>query len=436
MCLVCKPAKPLGPCHRSLRNIARKIVRDVISKRNILSADQGTVIVIECQRIILSIVIEIEACIGILITILGEISAPSICEILPAICSSSPMLCCIPSFGVSGNLIPVIGIAQEVIAHIDSFDTTIGFTIIGCCSIAFCVILKPIFKVLIVTSSIIVVIYIDGICWACIRAHTQRRHDSQALEFTVVLIIITPTSIIAIELVCPFLRDISAVFSSDRCSVTICPRHQCIHISAISYSYNRSPVCLDGLSSGIFEREVRSIQLTWTGSCSTSGLSGHGYRTISISSLCNCSKIGESIIVRVLNHVNNLILTLSRIPLRIENSILFKRYRCSCRHGAIFILIPSVKGIACTGRSCRQSNLCSVRSSLSFDIVSAVHIIGKREIFAGVVYLQFLILISGQNNILITVIKIRIRIIVDFRSYSRSLYTNFINGLNQIIAFT
>ena len=89
------------------------------------------------------------------------------------------------------------------------------------------------------------------------------------------------------------------------------------------------------------------------------------------------------------------------------------------------IFIPSIKGITCTGCSCRQINYCTIRSIYSFNIVTALNIIRKSKFLACIVNAQYLIRIVSNQDILITSFIISIWISVDFRSYFRILYTLF-----------
>ena len=126
MFLIGKPTKPGCSFHRSFRYITRQIAGNVISKCYVLSADQGTVIVIESQRILFSIVVEVEtspSC--IVMTIWPSSSIIFIKPPIPSICKTTigSILCftgcrSISSLRITSDLIPVINITQVIILHV------------------------------------------------------------------------------------------------------------------------------------------------------------------------------------------------------------------------------------------------------------------------------------------------------------------------------
>ena len=127
MCLICIPSKPSCSFHRSIRDIAGKITIDIITKCDILGADQTSIIVIEGQRIIFCIVIKVETSIYRSISIFWppscmiftKLCAPLIGEIAIGTISRPTSRCSIPSLRITFDLIPVIYIAKIVITHVD-----------------------------------------------------------------------------------------------------------------------------------------------------------------------------------------------------------------------------------------------------------------------------------------------------------------------------
>ena len=199
--LIRKPAEPCRAFHGRIRNIVRQVGGDIVSEGDILRADQRSVIVIERQGIRFCIIVEVEAGISRIIgqerpksgIVFTEVSSPGIRE--RTVCS---VLCLTPGrrvacLGVTCDLIPVVHIAQIVVAHVDRPDTAVCLAVVGRRGVAFRIVLQPVFKVLIIICRIIVTVQIDRIFRAAVRADTQRRHDRQALELAVVLVVVTPT---------------------------------------------------------------------------------------------------------------------------------------------------------------------------------------------------------------------------------------------------
>ena len=173
MFLIGKPTQPSCTFHWCVWFFTCKISGNVIPKRDILRADQRAIIIVECQRIFFRIIIEVETGVCVLITIFAKVSTPGIRKrtigpvLIPAVCRS------ITCFGITFYLIPVIYITQIVIPHVNRLDTTIRLAVVCRRRIAFCVVLQPVLKVLVVTSIITVMIYIYCICRAIVRTYTE-----------------------------------------------------------------------------------------------------------------------------------------------------------------------------------------------------------------------------------------------------------------------
>ena len=197
--LVGVPATPGRAVHRRIGHVVCQIAGDVVSKGDLLRADQRTVIVIERQRIRLRIIVEVETGVSgwimvtpIIIVIGAKRGAPIIVETLVRTILSFTACCRITGFGITGDLIPVVGIAQIVIPHVDLLNAAVGLAIVSRRGVAALIVLKPVFKMLIVIRSIIVPMHINRVRRAAVRANIQRRHDRQTLEFVIIFSGIAP----------------------------------------------------------------------------------------------------------------------------------------------------------------------------------------------------------------------------------------------------
>ena len=448
MLRVGKPSQPGCSFYRRGRNVAGQITVDVVAKRNILCTNQRAVIVVEGQRVFFCIIVEVEAgicCIIMCCTIpprsssmriTAEIFSPSIvkCTVSAVLCFAC--CCIIPGFCIAFDLIPVIHITQVIILHVDRLHAAIGLALVSRRCITFCIVLEPVFQMLMVTCRIIMVIDIDRICRTVVRTNVERRHDRQALELAVILVVITPAAGIAVELIRPCLHDIRTVFSGYRCAVAGSLGYQRIHIAAITNRHDRGAIRFDRFRRGIQERKVRGIQFIRSGAVGAGSYSRHGDFCARCRLLCYRCEIGIIGIVCILYHVNDLVFDLRRRPLRIERGVRFERDRGACRLRASFIRIPTVENIAGTRCRFRQRDLSAVRCSNRIDIVAAADVVGQREVSASIIDLQFLFRIGcfGDRNILITFLKLRIRIAVDIRRDLGVLDADLVNRLNQRIA--
>ena len=61
MLIVCEPSQPGSPLHRSVGDVTSKIIVDIGVKRDLLRADLFPVVVIEGQRILQGIVVEVSS---------------------------------------------------------------------------------------------------------------------------------------------------------------------------------------------------------------------------------------------------------------------------------------------------------------------------------------------------------------------------------------
>ena len=152
------PALPSCALHWSSRHVTRKIRRDIVSKGNILVADQSTIIIVESERIFFSIIIEVEAGVGIIIAIITKTCSPVVCKTTIVSILISAMCRRVSCFRITRNFIPVIHITQVVVPHINRLDATICLALVSRRCITVFVILKPIFEVLVIISGITVTI--------------------------------------------------------------------------------------------------------------------------------------------------------------------------------------------------------------------------------------------------------------------------------------
>ena len=146
-------------------------------------------------------------------------------------------------------------------------------------------------------------------------------------------------------------------------------------------------------------------------------------------------QIGIIIVVCIFNHVNDLIIYLRGSPLCIQSTILFQSEFAARSLSTLSVLIPTTKGIAGTCCRGRKRNLRAIRSSHCIDVLTATYIVGKSEVSSGIVYLQLLIRVSGNGDILITALEICIRVAVNLRSNFRVLNTYLIDSLDELVSF-
>ena len=156
------PALPGRAIHGGGRNVIGQVAGDVIPKGNILRADQSTVIVVEGQRVVFSIIVEVEASIYCRVciirppsrVILAEKRSPVVCEIAISTILRPACRRSIPSLGITGDLIPVIHIAEVVIPHVDRLHAAIGLAVVGRRRVAIGIVLQPVLQVLIIAGTI------------------------------------------------------------------------------------------------------------------------------------------------------------------------------------------------------------------------------------------------------------------------------------------
>ena len=198
-----------------------------------------------------------------------------------------------------------------------------------------------------------------------------------------------------------------------------------IHIPAVEHRNNRGAIRLHGRGGGFLEGEVDQIQRVIAGGGRIGirlrffQMDGAVRRRLSGHSI----QIGIIIIVRILDHVNDLIFALGRVPLCVENGILLQRERRSCRLGAVRIRVPAVEGVARAGGIGGQSNRRTVGRRHRLDIVAAGNVVGKREVPAVVVDIGNHI-IAGKRDVHITVIIVRIGIVFGVGRDGRVLHTD------------
>ncbi len=435
-CLVGIPALPSRTLNGSGRNVTGEVGRYIVAQRDILRANERAVVVVERQRVFLSIVVEVETGIRVLVAVLAKVRLPRISESLPStVVLIPPVLSSITSLGVALNLVPVIDITQVVIPHVDGLDAAVRLTIVGRRLDSWpSIVLEPVFEVLVVICIVRVVVHIDSVRWTAVGAHAERRHDSQALELAVVLVVVAPAAAVTVELASPLLRNVGSVLRGNGGGVAVCTGRKRIHITAITDSNDRSTISQNSLGGGVLEREVRGIQFARTRSVCAGSLRGHSNRRPSCGLLGYRSEIRIVIIVRVLDHVNNLVVHLSGSPLGIESGVLLKRDGAASRFGAVSVLVPASEGIAIAGCRRRQGDGGAIRLGLRRNIVTAVDVEGKREVATAVVNLQLLVCITRKLNVFFTVIEICIGIAVDIGSDPRVLDTNLVDPLDQLVA--
>ena len=207
----------------------------------------------------------------------------------------------------------------------------------------------------------------------------------------------------------------------------------CINVPAVFDDYDCRTVCADRFRTGFLECEVSRIQ--FAGPCSVcTGCRGcHCDFAVCWSSLGHSCQIGISIVIRVLDHINDLIFALRRCPLCIKSCIVFQFVRRSGCFSAVLISIPARKSITGTGRCCRQRDLGAVRRCYRIDVLALADVIGERKVSACVIYFQFLAGITGNRYILVPVIVFRKSIIVDVRCNLGIFDTDFVNYLNLFV---
>ena len=325
----------------------------------------------------------------------------------------------------------------------DRLEQTVCTTVAGCGRLAV-VVLKPIIQSLRFSSRIVPMVY----------SPIAGRHDIQTCELFIIVCsreVPAPVRMRLIERFIPELADVSAVLCRQRrissaCSPTwitliiefITGSFPCdrIHIAAVLDNHNRGTVRRNRFCRGTQEREVRGIQFARSGAVRAGGGGIKRHRTAGGRSLGHSRKIGESVIVRILDHVNDLVFALRRRPLRNEGFILLQRERIVCSLCACRIRIPTCEGIACARCGRGQGDLRAVRSRLRVDIFTAADVVGQREVSAGIVYLQFLIRVARDDNVCVTGFIVCIRVALGVRRHDGVLDADFVFGLDQRIAVT
>ncbi len=208
----------------------------------------------------------------------------------------------ISRLGITFNLIPVINITEIVVSHVDRLYTAVCLTII--CrgfNAGSRIILEPVFKMLIIASTIRLTIQINRICRTGVSTNAQRRHYSQTLELAVVLAIVTPAvlSVAATakraspesSYVCAILCRKSSSRYIARTPSCASSSLKCINITTITNCNNCRSIGRDRLCRGILEREVSRIKIVRPGAI-CSGCSGvHRDRTSGRRLLGHSSKI-------------------------------------------------------------------------------------------------------------------------------------------------
>ena len=242
---------------------------------------------------------------------------------------------------------------------------------------------------------------------------TFTRHGIDTNEFIIVIRIQVPcvVRIWSIEVGIPFLCDGSSVFRSHACTArnrigipTIIRIRimrsgptQRIHITCILDDDDRRTVCLDLLRRGFLEREILFIKITRSILISLR----FGQRQIGIrrSLSRNIFQEGITVIICIFDHVDDLVIYLSRVPLGIEGRIVLQYDRGPRRLRAGGILVPAGKGVAGAGGRGGQGDGGAVGSRHRVDIVAAVHIVGEGEVPAGIVDLQLLVGVAGDGHV-------------------------------------
>jgi len=103
-----------------------------------------------------------------------------------------------------------------------------------------------------------------------------------------------------------------------------------INVTAVANDNHCSSVGLDRFCRGILERKVCRIKFTRSCSIGTGSLCSHCDAAAGCCLLGYCSQIGISVIISVLDHVNDLVITLCRVPLSIQCCVCLKLIACAC----------------------------------------------------------------------------------------------------------
>ena len=234
---------------------------------------------------------------------------------------------------------------------------------------------------------------------------------------------------------CPLGRNVGTILSlkTHVCAGIAIPALKRVHVAAVANSHDGSAVCQHSFSRRVLKRKVCGIQFARTRSVCAGSLRSHSNRRAGSGLLGYRREIRVVVIVRVLDHVNDLIVYLRRIPLGVERRVLFQGKGAACSLGARSIRIPAIESVASAGCRRRKGNLSAIRRSHGLNVLAAFDVIGESEVTTGVVDLQLLAGITGKSDVLVTPSIVGIGIALDFGGNLSVLDANCIIGLNQLV---
>ena len=197
-----------------------------------------------------------------------------------------------------------------------------------------------------------------------------------------------------------------------------------IDVAAVAHRDHRGAVRQDGLCGGVLEREVGGVQLAGTGAVGAGGLGRHGDRRTGLRLLGHGGQVGIAVVIRVLDHIDDLVIALGRGPLGVEGGVFLQREGRGRRLGASGVRKPAVEGIARAGGICGEGDLGAVGRRHRLYIISAGNVIGQGEVSARIVDVGYHVF-AGQFNVLIAVVIVGIGVVLGLRRDGRIRHAFF-----------